>query len=285
VVEEDGDVDRVARIDSDSVDARPTRCEVVESRCGNELLVASDERARFDGVQHEVPEEDLVRVDIDLARQELAERSRLGLADAPHRHEVLLRVQLETLAVDLPIEMDRELRDASDRPVDVHELDATAAQRHAARKTEVAVEPRVEQRASVDLDCEQLHAGAFDVGLRLHPQVRAVGVRADDAKRRRCGCVLRNRPRDQAPVAHEVVAHAVSRGPFGGFVDLGESRSFEERSGGRARMERGRRVVDEGQEGAGRVELSGVHHRSDSGSALRSVRTRGAGRWHSTADC
>ena len=49
-----------------------------------------------------------------------------------------------------------------------------------ARQPEVAVEPRVEQHAAVDLDAELAAADPAGVGLGLDPQVRAVGVGADD---------------------------------------------------------------------------------------------------------
>ena len=53
---------------------------------------------------------------------------------------------------------------------------------------EVAVEPRVQQHAAVDLDAELLPAEAAGVGARLDPQARRVGVRADDPERRAPAC-------------------------------------------------------------------------------------------------
>ena len=77
--------------------------------------------------------------------------------DAPHRGEVLLGVELEALAVDVAVEVDGELGDPQQRPVEVRtgalEL-AVDPDDDPARQAEVAVEPGVEQGAAVDLDAE-----------------------------------------------------------------------------------------------------------------------------------
>ena len=57
------------------------------------------------------------------------------------------------------------------------------AQHDAAGDAEVAVEPRVDQRAAVDLDAELLPTDAAGVGPRLDAQARRVGVGADEPQR------------------------------------------------------------------------------------------------------
>ena len=119
-------------------------------------------------MQHQIPEEDVVGPDTELACEEPAERL-LAVADGPHRDEVLLRVQHQTLRVHVAVEMDRELRYPGDGTVDVDEFEPAAAQRDPACDSEITVEPRVEQRAAVHLDGEELHAGAHDIGMRFQP--------------------------------------------------------------------------------------------------------------------
>ena len=78
------------------------------------------------------------------------------------------------------------------------------AQRDASRETEVAVEPRVDERAAVHVDADLAVPGAARVGTGLHAQVRAVGVGADhdEARSRVVGDV----PRDDRAAPHRVRA-------------------------------------------------------------------------------
>ena len=96
---------------------------------------------------------------------------------------MLLRVERETAGVDAAVEVRRQLRDAQQRPVDAHQDGAAVDQRQPTGQPEIAVQPGVPQRTAVDLDPEQLPPGPVEVGLRLDPQVRAVGVGADDPER------------------------------------------------------------------------------------------------------
>ena len=56
------------------------------------------------------------------------------------------------------------------------------AQRDLAREREIAVEPGVGEHAAIGLDGQLAVAVGVDVGERLEPQVRRIGVGADDAK-------------------------------------------------------------------------------------------------------
>ena len=94
-------------------------------------------------------------------------------------------VEDQALVVDVAVEMDRELRHAGDRLVDVDERRRTVAADDPAGDAEVAVEPAVQQRAAVDLDAERAPVGDRLVGMRVDPQTGGVGVGADDPQRRR----------------------------------------------------------------------------------------------------
>ena len=75
-----------------------------------------------------------------------------------------------------------------------------------AGQAEVAVEPRVEQHAAVDLDAELAAAGPAGVGAGLDPQVGAVGVGADQAEAVAGGRSRRAAHATSAAAADQVVA-------------------------------------------------------------------------------
>ena len=68
-----------------------------------------------------------------LGGDELGERRRV--LEAEHRHEVLLRVELQPLGLELALEVDREVRDAQQRAreVDEHGCAARSASRSTTR--------------------------------------------------------------------------------------------------------------------------------------------------------
>ena len=88
----------------------------------------------------------------------------LGRSDAPHRPEVLLRVELEPVGVDATVEVDGQLRDPGDRPADVDQRMGAVGHRQPTGDTEVPVEPRVVQDPAVHLDVQLLPAGLRLVG-------------------------------------------------------------------------------------------------------------------------
>ena len=145
---------------------------------------------------------------------ELAGRRRPA---APHRLEVLLRVEHQPAVVDVAVEVDRELRHPRDRLGDVDEVRRAVAGHDPAGDAEVAVEPRVEEHAAVDLDAELTPADRTGVGLRLDPQARAsrCGRRRFGTRRRRRSSAGRT-PGDQRAVADDVAgagtpSHASAR--------------------------------------------------------------------------
>ena len=98
---------------------------------------------------------------------------------------------------------------------------------HAAGDPEVAIEPRVEQHAAVDLDAELRVALGGVLGVRLEAQVRAVGVRADDAEP---GALLRRREHEREQV-RAAARHVVRAGrepvPAIGLVEPAEAGGLE----------------------------------------------------------
>ena len=107
-------------------------------------------------VGHDVPCHDVVAA----RRRARSARNRrkpsvVGCAETPHRRQVQLRVEQQPLGVDLTIEVDGQLGDPQQRPVDQQQPllgGATGPHDHPPRQAEVSVEPRVEQGAAVDLD-------------------------------------------------------------------------------------------------------------------------------------
>ena len=156
---------------------------------------------------HRVPGDDRRRLDAGRAGHERPEVGAVG--HAPQRAQVLLAVQHEAPLVDVAIEVDRELRDAQQRAVDTeqHFVDPTVApHRQPPRQPEVAVEPRVEQHAAVDLDAELAKAGRTAVGVGLDAQVGRIGVGAHQAE-------LLDRARSHAATPRSSPRGARSRRP------------------------------------------------------------------------
>ena len=114
-------------------------------------------------MQHQVPGEHVARADAELAGHEALKPASSGPPSDPDRHQVALAVEHQALVVDLAVEVDRELRHAQDRAVDQEQARSAGravAHDHAAREPEVAIEPRVQERAAVDLDRQLAPAGA-----------------------------------------------------------------------------------------------------------------------------
>ena len=102
---------------------------------------------------------------------------------SPHRREVLLLVEDKASVVDIAVEVDCQLRNATDRLVD-NDIDSRPVVQHdSAGDSEVPVEPRVDQRPAVDLDAQLLPTNITRIGARLDAQPGRVGVGAYDPKR------------------------------------------------------------------------------------------------------
>ena len=88
----------------------------------------------------------------------------------PHGRHVDLPVEHETTLVDITVEVDRQLRDASDRFGDVDEHVGAVGVHQPPGDAEVAVQPAVQQHAAVDLHGELPPTGPRAVGMGLDAQ-------------------------------------------------------------------------------------------------------------------
>ena len=86
---------------------------------------------------------------------------------APQRRELGLGIQLEAIIVDPAIEMNRQLRDPRERPMQAHRQAAAVVEVDGASEAEIAVEPAIEQHAAIDLDPKLQAAFAVIGGARL----------------------------------------------------------------------------------------------------------------------
>src|SRR5690606_12555439 len=122
--------------------------QVVPGGTGQQSLGAAEVGGRLDRVHHQVPAGDLARRDAGGLAEERDEVTVAHVvAQAPHGLQVPLLVQLEPVAVDGPVQVDGELRDAQQGPVDVDQAGGAVAQGQPSGEAQVPVEPGVEQRA------------------------------------------------------------------------------------------------------------------------------------------
>ena len=112
-----------------------------------------DHPGRFERVDHGVPGADPAGVTAQLRGEHGDEAVFTGLSatQRPERGEMLLFVQQQALVVDLAVEVDGQLGNPQQRPLDPKQPGAAARDADPARQAQIAVEPRVEQRAAVDL--------------------------------------------------------------------------------------------------------------------------------------
>ncbi len=100
-----------------------------------------------------------------------------------NRRQFILRIDLPAF-VGGAVQVDRQVGDDRDRQLEVDQLAfylAVTAEGDAPGQRQVAVEPRRQQRAAVHFHAQLQEALALQLRLRLDPQARAVGVRADHA--------------------------------------------------------------------------------------------------------
>lgn len=190
-------------------------------------------------------------------------------AEPPHGLEVALLVELEAVGADGAVQVDGELGDAQQRPVDVDEAGGAVPQDDASGESQVAVEPGVHQRAAVDLDGDLPPAVRAAVGERLDPQVGGVGVGAEDAEGGVGGGALGDVPGDQRATAQHVTAAGAGGGRRRGLRvpgvrlgDLPESGLLQPLGGARHRVVRRRARRHEGHQvvGVAAVEAGGCAH-------------------------
>ena len=180
----------------------------------------AEDRRRLDVVGHQVEGQHPIGGDVgealraQLGREQIAQLGRVLEAD--HGRQVLLRVELQTLVLDLAAEVDGEVRDPQQRTreVDQHALQTGSdLQADPARQREVAIQPGVQQHAAVGLDPDLSVAVGAQIRPRLDAQIRRIGVGAEDAeaalgRRRRAhleGHQAAVAPHDEAAIARAVV--------------------------------------------------------------------------------
>ena len=192
-----------------ALDRRPARQLVVEAGRRHQRPVDAHHRPGDGVVGHRVPARHRIGGHVEALGQEPPEVALGGLAQAPDRHEVLLVVELQALGGDGPVEVDGQLGDAQHGLVhpERHEVDPArpGPHGHPARQPEVAVQPRVDQGAAVDLDAQLAVAGAARVGAGADAQVGAVGVGADDPHPDQRVGIAGGPPRHQRPTPHHQV--------------------------------------------------------------------------------
>ena len=196
-----------------------------------------------------------------LLREEAREPARVRVAERPDRHDVLLGIQLQAVA-HAGVEVNRELRDPQQGPVNPHQPHLGTfgrAHHHPAGQPQIAIEPRIEQRAAVDLDAELPDAGAAGIRPGLDPERRAVGMRAEQPEPGAGGRARRDDPGEQRPaLGHDVAAGTGwPRLRLGHFGEPGHGQPAQGLGGGVIRRRRG---VDEPDEVEGG--FPGAAHRS-----------------------
>ena len=195
---------------------------VVEAPAGQERAVAAEHRGGLDVVEAQVPPRRVGGPGPggDPLGEVLAARR------APDRREVSLAIEQQAALVDLPVEVDGELRHAGDRFALIDEGDRPVGHDEPAGDSQIAVEPAVEEHGAVDLHAELAPSRPFDVRSRFDPQTGRVRVGADDAQRRRAR-PFRLPPGDERSAA-DGVAGAGSVAPRVALVERGEPRAIED---------------------------------------------------------
>ena len=182
--------------------------------------------------------------------------------DARHDGRQLSLPVDRTLVVGLAIEMDGEARNAGDGLANVDqaavEIAVREAQRDAASKAEIAIEPRIEQRATVNLDAELPVTLRLQLRPRLDFQARAVGVRTDHPHAAVGKGLVPGHERDQSrAVARDIVTAAGLQLPAVALVERLEACRVEQSARFDHGMKRGRRCIDVAKQAG--VELCLIH--------------------------
>ena len=152
--------------------------EVVQASRREELAVQPEAGGRLGRVGEQVVAQDVAGLHPGLLGEG---RQQIGFGvEGEHRLGVGLAVEREAV-VDAPVQVNGQLWEASDG-VEPHQVLGAVAGDDAPGDAELPVQPRVEQRAAVDLDGYLPPAAAAEAGLGLDLQRRGVGVGSDDAQ-------------------------------------------------------------------------------------------------------
>ncbi|MNM74350.1 hypothetical protein D3C81_861090 [compost metagenome] len=197
------------------------RQQVVQAGAGDEVAVEADQRGILGVVEAQLVIEHHIGVELVLTGQLLGEQG--AEVDAlvardlrQDRRQLVLRVDRPAF-VGGAIEVDRQVGNDRDRQLEVDQLAfdlAVTTEGHPAGQRQVTVEPRCQQCAAIHFDAQLQETLTLQLGLRLDPQARAVGVgadHADTAVQRRLLAKLDGD--DRGVVAGHVVSTAGHGGP------------------------------------------------------------------------
>ena len=165
----------------------------------DELLAGPGKRAASEVVGDKVVAEDVAGRHAELGGHEAGESAGIRLAQRPDGNEVLLGIQLESVAHS-GVEVNGQLGHSQQGAVDAqqpHLRPVRRAHHDPPGQAEVPVEPGVEQGTAVDLDSELADAGPPCVRPWLQLQDRTVSVGAEQAERRSGRAVIRHYPGEQ----------------------------------------------------------------------------------------
>lgn len=215
-------------------------------------------------MEHQVPAEHLVRVHLGGRRDPAQQCTLLARSERPDRGDMELPVQRERL-VDRTVQMDGQLGYPQQRFVDLDEPGPDPAARRAHREppgdAQVAVEPGVQRNAAVDLHADLPPARRRGVGSGLDPQVRGIGVCADDPERGVRRGALGDVPGDQRTTAGDEAAAGRAR-PVVRAAQFTEARLLQALGGTGHRVVRGGAGADEGQQVVGVAAVGKRRHRA-----------------------
>ncbi len=235
---------------------------VVQPGRHHELPVHAQVSGRLHVVQHQVPGQHVRRV-LPGGRRDPAQQFALArLAQRPDRRDVSLPVQGHAL-VHRAVQVDGQLGHAQQGFVDLDQpvaRDAVrAAQGEPAGDAEVPVEPGVQRDPAVDLHADLPPARGPGVRRGFDPEVRRVGVGADDPERGVGGCVLGDVPGDQRPGAGDEAAARRPR-PVVRAAQFAEPGLLQALGRARHHVVRGRAGGDEGEQVVGVAAVGGRSH-------------------------
>src|SRR5215207_2526322 len=184
-------------------EARMQAAQVVQPRRGEELPMRPKDHRTCCVVHPKV-----VAINVDSRAPSdfgyMIKNMNTRMANTPDRGGVELLVQLEAIIVHAAIKMDSQLRYSHDR-LGTHQLCAPVTQHQATCQTELAIQPRIEQRSAVDLHTELLPAMSAYVRPRLEHETRRIRMRAKDPERQQGARALRDPPSDQCAVPYHVM--------------------------------------------------------------------------------
>ena len=189
--------------------ARVHAGEVVLSGCRHKLPLVAEEARALTRREDQIEGSHARRVGQASRPRNVLQDVAVGIVHGPHGVQVLLRIERQPLRVHPPVQVNGQLRDASDRS-GASQHDLAVAQDQTTRQGQLPVQPRVPHHSAVHLDVDLTPAvrrGRLD--RRLDGEGRRIRVCAHDAESRVLGHVRRDQPCSDGPASyHDVPAGA-----------------------------------------------------------------------------